>query len=385
MTNLNIIPNFEKKTAKFTGTIAAGEKIHVSISNIGGYIVGVENLRLRAVGSDGGTLATFPPFGDESLNWVKDGDTIECDLNLNTVQMLESVPPASRVMVLFVLDNPEDEILYFKSFFAVDHWPRRVGEDEPVDLGGYSDFVAEAKNSIKEAESAIDAASKNAMNASRNAVEAAKNAEEAVEVAKKIVEGFDAKAEKTDVEVLDNRVTKLEQNGGGSSVEVVAPDADAQEGQAADAKAVHDKIKALTDNVSDLEAADINFEDALHEKVDKIVNAPNGVVYPNEVSLEAGGFYLIGLNESNVCNAYLPTAVASFDPQTFIVYCRNGASTRFIDQLGRTILSNLNGTSYTGGSVNLRLMGFPTQRFVAVTMRIIKDDAGSEIIHLEVV
>lgn len=222
MTNLNIIPNFEKKTAKFTGTIAAGEKIHVTISDIGGYIGGVENLRLRAVGSDGGTLAQFPPLGEESLNWVKDGDTIECDLNLNTVQMLEAVPPAARVMVLFVLDNPEDEILYFKSFFAVDHWPRRVGEEEPVDLGGYTDFVAEVKNSIEEAEAVIESASEKAMNASKNALEAAKNAEEAVEVAKKIEEEFDTKADKTALETevsrakgaeaaLDGRVKGLEE------------------------------------------------------------------------------------------------------------------------------------------------------------------------------
>lgn len=179
MTNLNIIPNFDKKTAKFDGVIAAGENIHVNISNIGGYIVGTENLRLRAVGSDGRTLAQFPLLGDESPNWVKDGDTIECDLNLNTVQMLDAVPPAARVMVLFVLDNPEDEILYFKSFVTVDHWPRRVGEEEPVDLGGYADFVKHAMQSIA------------------NAEEAVKNAERTLAAAEKIVDDFDTKADAT--------------------------------------------------------------------------------------------------------------------------------------------------------------------------------------------
>ena len=167
------------------------------------------------------------------------------------------------------------------------------------------------------------------------------------------------------------------------SVEVVAPSADGA-GKAADAKAVYEEIKGINDNISELEAVDIKFNDVLLEKVDKLTNPPNGVAYPNEVQLENGGFYLLGANESDNCNAYLPI-VDSFEPQTFIIYCRNGTSTRFKDQLGRTILSNLNGLSYTGGSVNLRFMGFPTQRFATVTMRKIKGDTGNEIIHLEVV
>lgn len=133
----------------------------------------------------------------------------------------------------------------------------------------------------------------------------------------------------------------------------------------------------LAEKVSELNAA-------IEELKENSSVPPNGVAYPKEVQLENGGFYLLGANESDSCNAYLPI-VDSFEPQTFIIYCRNGTSTRFKDQLGRTILSNLNGTSYTGGSVNLRFMGFPTQRFVAVTMRKIKDDTGNEIIHLEVV
>lgn len=183
---------------------------------------------------------------------------------------------------------------------------------------------------------------------------------------------------------LGSRVTNLEKNGGsGSSVEVVAPSADGA-GKAADAAAVYEAVKALADNVSDLEAANVNLDDKLLNKVDKLINPPNGIVYPNEIQLENGGFYLLGANESSSCDAYLPI-LDPFDPQTFIVFCRNNTSTRFIDRSGRTILSNLNGTSYTGGSVDLRSMGFPTKRFAAVTMRKIKGDTGNEIIHLEVV
>lgn len=111
---------------------------------------------------------------------------------------------------------------------------------------------------------------------------------------------------------------------------------------------------------------------------------PNGVVYPNEVQLVNGGFYLLGLNEADQCNAYLPV-VDTFDPQTFIISCRNGTSTRFIDRLGRNIITNLDGMVYTGGAINLRFMNFPTQKYKSVTMRKIKNDNGDELIHLEVV
>lgn len=182
---------------------------------------------------------------------------------------------------------------------------------------------------------------------------------------------------------IDEDGTISASGGSGPSVEVVAPSLDGK-GKAADASAVYEGFRNIEHQISDLEAADIIFEDKLLDKVNKLINPPIGVAYPKEIQLENGGFYLLGANESDTCNAYLPI-VNSSDPQTFIVYCRNGTGTRFKDQSGRTILSNLNGSSYTGGSVNLRFMGFPTQRFVAVTMRKIKGDTGDEIIHLEIV
>lgn len=111
---------------------------------------------------------------------------------------------------------------------------------------------------------------------------------------------------------------------------------------------------------------------------------PNGVVYPKEVQLQNGGFYLIGANSSDNCNAYLPN-VDSYAPQTFIIFCRDGTSSRFKDQLGRSIVTNLDSSVISGGTANLRLIGFPTKRYVSVTMRRIKTDSGEEMIHLEVV
>ena len=135
MTSLKITPNFEKKTAKFEGTIAGGERVRVEISDVNGYIGGLNSLRLRAVGSQGETLAQFP-FENSEDAWVQEVGKIICELNLNTDKLLEAVPPASRAMILFVLDDGKNEVLYFKSFCAVDHWPRKVGEEEPIGSGG---------------------------------------------------------------------------------------------------------------------------------------------------------------------------------------------------------------------------------------------------------
>ncbi|MBR2921490.1 MAG: hypothetical protein IKC27_09080 [Kiritimatiellae bacterium] len=149
--------------------------------------------------------------------------------------------------------------------------------------------------------------------------------------------------------------------GGGSSVEVVAPSPEGA-GKAADAKAVYEELL---------------------EKVDKPTTPPNGVAYPSEVQLQNGGFYLLGANSSNNCNAYLPN-VDSYEPQTFIIYCKDGTSSRFIDPLGRRIITNIYDGVFSD-SVNFRLVGLPTKKFVSVTMRRVKADDGEEMIHLEIV
>lgn len=175
----------------------------------------------------------------------------------------------------------------------------------------------------------------------------------------------------------------LGEGGGGSSVEVVPPDNSAVEGQAADAKDTYEVIEAIYDHISDIEAENIKLSDRVDLKADKLINPPEGVVYPKEVHLQNGGFYLIGVNSSDNCNAYLPN-VDSYESQTFIVYCRDGTSSRFEDPLGRDIITNLSDMIITGGTANLRLIGFPTKRYVSVTMRRIKTDSGEEMIHLEV-
>ena len=257
MTSLKITPNFEKKTAKFEGTIAGGERVRVEISDAKAYIGGLDSLRLRAVGSQGETLAQFP-FENSADTWVQGDGKIICELNLNTDKLLEAVPPASRVMVLFVLDDGKNEVLYFKSFCAVDHWPRKVGEEEPVDLGGYADFVKDATESIASAEVAIEKASENAMNASKNAEEAAKNAKEAVATVKKIESSLSTKADKTalDTEIarathseaqIDSKVDTIIADDAGKSARTIAAEEVAK--VVADAPADFDTLKEIAEYI----------------------------------------------------------------------------------------------------------------------------------------
>lgn len=150
MTELRITPNLDKKSAKFHGTIAAGERVHIVIQS---DVAFGDNLRFRAVSVGGKTLAQFP-YNDDDKWDIVDG-AYECDLNLNTVQMLEVVPAGATVPILFVLDDAVENTLYFKDFTNVTHWPRKEGEDIPVDLSGYVDYYKEIQDNISTIESQI--------------------------------------------------------------------------------------------------------------------------------------------------------------------------------------------------------------------------------------
>lgn len=174
MTTLTIIPNWKNKTAKFKGTVAAGEHVAVRIVNDNGegdeYIQAEDlaNLRLRVVNpANGKTLAQFPmpvAEGETPDAWDDTNITpLTCELNLNTDRMLMAVPPAANVPLLFVLDayegaTDEDEgefTLYFKDMCEVTHWPRRRGEDEPTRLDDYKDLIEDFRERIDAAEDSI--------------------------------------------------------------------------------------------------------------------------------------------------------------------------------------------------------------------------------------
>ena len=133
MTELLITPNFGNKTAKFKGTVAAGEKVRVRIVGALQYLS--DNLRLRFCNCKD-TLAIFLPETYDG-EWTANGDDLECTINLNTVQMLQFVKHSSGCAVSVIFDNPKEDVLYFSDFHYVEAWSREVGDDEPFDLSQF--------------------------------------------------------------------------------------------------------------------------------------------------------------------------------------------------------------------------------------------------------
>lgn len=234
MTSLQITPKWKDKSARFRGTIAAGEHVAVTIANDDGagnpFITSTENLRLRVVGPDGRTLAVFPepvPEGETPEAWDTDTTPLSCTLNLNTVQMLRAVPPAANVPLLFVLDDFEAKTLFFKDVCEVTHWPRRVGEEEPVDLDGYQDFVEETKQELAgfesrlaNAETAVSASAESASSAAGDADRAA----DAAEAAQAAAQAAQAAAEgaASDIPAISAKVDTLVGSDTGKSARTIA-------------------------------------------------------------------------------------------------------------------------------------------------------------------
>ena len=142
MTTLLITPNPDRKTAKFKGTIAAGEHVAVTIKD--GAEWDEEGLTLRVIDfTTMRTLAVFPrpaevlEDGEEPDAWetTQSGD-LTCTLNLNTVRMVNAARHMIHVPVLFVLGNSDEDsrTLYVRDRYEVELWPERIGDDVPYDL-----------------------------------------------------------------------------------------------------------------------------------------------------------------------------------------------------------------------------------------------------------
>lgn len=157
MTTLAITPNYDKKRLKFSGTVAAGEHVAVTVSGGADWIKPNQSsegqtLRLRVIFGDK-TVAVFPLWTAENEDDWPDGvvsadewetagsgnaDAV-CELNLNSI-------PAEKYLkfggnCLWVLDDTENHTLYGMGEFEVGPWPKRAGIDEPIDLDGYPQLV----------------------------------------------------------------------------------------------------------------------------------------------------------------------------------------------------------------------------------------------------
>ena len=253
MTELTITPRISDKTARFKGTVAAGE--HVAVSVAGGGIAGTQTLRLRVVGPGGRTLAQFP--AEENDAW---GADFTCTLNLNTVQMLKAVPPGARIPLLFVLDDYDNKTLYFKDLCEVVHWPRRTGEEEPVNLDDYADLIGDFARRIDAAEDTI----RDKVDEANGIVAYVAAAKTAAENARDSASGSATSAQ-TSATTAGNAATVAQaaRNEAVSARDAInTPDATlTQPGIAADAKATGDKIAAEKNRAESVETTKADKSD----------------------------------------------------------------------------------------------------------------------------
>ena len=208
MSEIVVIPNFDRKTARFKGTVAAGE--HVFVKIVGGSSLDVSSLRLRVVLYKT-TLAVFPLAADTD-SWMVDGEDVTCTLNLNTTQAVNKLRGVFETEVLFVLDDPVAKKLHFSDYCVIRVWPKEMGSDAPVDLDGYEDFVAQMKSRMSAVESAVET------NASALAAEsAARMAADSAHVGQ-ISDMANAVSEKADASMLENFATKESVEAGKSEL-----------------------------------------------------------------------------------------------------------------------------------------------------------------------
>lgn len=145
MTELLIVPDFARKTARFRGAVAAGEKVNVTVC--GGKAVRSDTLRLRLCASHTGeTLAVFQPQTDGAGSvadpWGVSGDDATCTISLNTVQMrLHAHWLGSGCAVTAVLDDPGLETVHAIGTMDVIGWSGERGDDGPYDLSGFPGLI----------------------------------------------------------------------------------------------------------------------------------------------------------------------------------------------------------------------------------------------------
>ena len=139
MTELLITPNYDRKTAKFKGNAAAGERISVTIENSSD--IDTATLRLRVLSHDGRMLAVFAPNVEEGLEWSPAENGISCELSLDTVEMQKAVCGMCECTLPVVLDDPDNQKLWFKSECAFQGWPKLKGGESPHDLTGFPKLI----------------------------------------------------------------------------------------------------------------------------------------------------------------------------------------------------------------------------------------------------
>jgi parallel beta-helix repeat protein len=144
MTELIITPNYDKKTARFKGTIAGGESVKVTIVGAANWLS--DGLRLRVVCGCTKTVAIFPLKSEEgSVDSFKvEGDNlIAAPLELNTIQARLHTQGLTAITATFIVEDVKNNILYFQDSYELHGWIKRCGDDEPYDLTKFPGLIDE--------------------------------------------------------------------------------------------------------------------------------------------------------------------------------------------------------------------------------------------------
>ena len=144
MTELIITPNYDKKTARFKGTIAGGESVKVTIVGAAKWLS--SGLRLRVVCGCAKTVAMFPlksEDGTVSSFEVEGDDLIAAPLELNTIQARFYTQGLAVITAIFIVEDLENNILYFQDSYELHGWVKRDDDEEPYDLTKFPGLIDE--------------------------------------------------------------------------------------------------------------------------------------------------------------------------------------------------------------------------------------------------
>lgn len=150
MTELIITPNYDKKTARFKGTIAGGESVKVTIVGAANWLS--DGLRLRVVCGCTKTVAMFPlksEDGTVSSFEVVGDDLIAAPLELNTIQARLYTQGFATTAATFIVEDLEKNILYFQDSYELHGWVKRDGDEEPYDLTKFPELIEDWRKQIE--------------------------------------------------------------------------------------------------------------------------------------------------------------------------------------------------------------------------------------------
>lgn len=150
MTELIITPNYDKKTARFKGTIAGGESVKVTIVGAAKWLS--SGLRLRVVCGCAKTVAMFPlksEDGNVSSFEVEGDDLIAAPLELNTIQARFYTQGLATTAATFIVEDLENNILYFQDSHELHGWVKRDGDEELYDLAKFPGLIEDWRKQIE--------------------------------------------------------------------------------------------------------------------------------------------------------------------------------------------------------------------------------------------